>query len=195
MIWSTLSTRALLRRPRLRRTELARSPFIVDITPLKRQPGKQQAFIVSLAPPDGVVLPTAEIKATKLHLDLQMEIAGDQLITQGTIDADWTGPCRRCLEEQDDTTRIEIREIFQKSPVEGETYFLDEDQVDLEPMLRETVLLNLPIAPLCRVDCPGPEPERFPTTVVTDPDPDEEPAEPPADPRWAALSELTFDED
>lgn len=174
---------------------MARSPYIVDITPLKRQPGTQRPFTETLPPPEGVELSTAEVRATELRFDLQMEIAGDQLIAQGEIDVRWSGPCRRCLEVQDDHTVVEMREVFQKASIEGETYFLDEDQVDLEPMIRETVLLNLPIAPLCRVDCPGPAPERFPTSVVTDPDPADEPAEPPADPRWAALSELTFDEE
>jgi len=75
--------------------------------------------------------------------------------------------------------------------VEGETYLLAENEVDLEPMVRETVLLNLPVAPLCSEDCAGPDPDRFPTTVVVEPDPDEPP---PADPRWAALSEITFNE-
>jgi len=137
------------------------------------------------------VLETAEVTATELHIDMQLEVAGEELIAQGTINVDWNGPCRRCLENQDGTTTIETREIFQRKPIEGETYCLDENDVDLEPMVRETVLLNLPVAPLCATDCAGPDPTRFPTSVVVDPDPD---AEPPADPRWAALSEITFDD-
>ena len=170
------------------------SPYIVDITPLKRQPGKQRPFDTTLPAPDGVALETAEVRATGLSFDLQLEVAGEELIAQGGIDIAWRGPCRRCLEDQDGVTTVDVQEIFQKSPIEGETYFLDEDQVDLEPMVREVVLLNMPVAPLCREDCPGPDPDRFPTSVVVDPDPDDA-AEPPADPRWAALSELTFDQD
>ena len=49
----------------------------------------------------------------------------------------------------------------------------------------------LPLSPLCRDECAGPDPQRFPASVVEDPDPD---AEPVGDPRWAALSELTFDD-
>lgn len=167
------------------------SPLVVDITPLKRQPGTQQRFELRLPPPDGVVLESAEIVATELHIDLQLEVAGEELITQGRIDVDWVGPCRRCLEPQQASSEIELREIFQRRPIEGETYPLDENEVDLEPMVREVVLLNLPIAPLCSDTCPGPDPTRFPTSVVVDPDPQ---AEPPADPRWAALSELSFDD-
>ena len=170
---------------------MATSAFVVDITPLKRQPGKQQPFVLSVPPPADLLLETAEVTATQLHIDLQLEVAGEELVAQGSITVEWNGPCRRCLERQDGATPIELREIFQRSPIEGETYPLAENDVDLEPMVRETVLLNLPVAPLCSADCAGPDPSRFPTSVVVDLDPE---AEPPADPRWAALSELTFDE-
>ncbi len=167
------------------------SALTVDITPLKRKPGTQHHFELSFPPPEGVVLETAEVRATQLHLDLKLEGAGEELIAFGQILVDWTGPCRRCLEDRDGTTTITLREVFQARPVEGETYLLAENEVDLEPMVRETVLLNLPVAPLCSEDCAGPDPDRFPTTVVVEPDPDEPP---PADPRWAALSEITFNE-
>lgn len=170
---------------------MAKSALTVDITPLKRKPGTQHRFELSIPPPQGVVLETAEVRATELHLDLQIEGVGEEIVAQGQILVDWTGPCRRCLEDRDGTTTITLREVFQSRPVEGETYPLAENEVDLEPMVRETVLLNLPVAPLCREDCAGPDPDRFPTTVVVEPDPDEPP---PADPRWAALSEITFDE-
>ena len=172
---------------------MARSPFVVDITPLKRQPGTQRPFRATLPPPEGLALATAEVRADELDIDLQLEVAGEELIAQGRIGLVWRGPCRRCLEDQRGRTDVELREIFQKAAIEGETYPLDEDQVDLEPMVRETVLLNLPVAPLCRDDCAGPDPDRFPTAVESD-QPDDDDAEPPLDPRWAALSELTFDE-
>lgn len=169
---------------------MAASPYVVDITPLKRAPGVQRRFERTVAPSTALALESAAVEARKIDLDLQLEVAGEELIAQGTVTVDWTGPCRRCLEDQDGSTSVHVREIFQRSPVEGETYALDEDQVDLEPMVRETVLLHLPIAPLCSDACAGPDPERFPTSVVVDPDPEAEPA---ADPRWAALSELRFD--
>ena len=170
---------------------VAKSTLVVDITPLKRQPGTQRRFVLSLPPPDGVVLESAEVRATQLHLDLQLEGVGEEIVAQGSVKVDWTGPCRRCLEDRDGSTDIELREVFQRQPIEGETYPLAENDVDLEPMIRETVLLNMPVAPPCSDDCAGPDPGRFPTTVAVDADPD---AEPPADPRWAALSEITFDE-
>ena len=51
------------------------------------------------------------------------------------------------------------------------------DQIDLAPVVREYVLLELPDGPLCRPDCPGVYPEY-------DQDVDRR------DPRWAALDQL-----
>ena len=55
-------------------------------------------------------------------------------------------------------------------------------------MVRDAVLLALPLAPLCGDDCRGPAPEAFPTGVGDDDRPG-----PLADPRWAALAELDFE--
>ena len=65
--------------------------------------------------------------------------------------------------------------------------------IDIGEVVREELMLALPLTPLCRDDCKGVEPERF---ITEDDEPeDEEPAAPAIDPRWAALSDLKFDED
>jgi uncharacterized protein len=79
--------------------------------------------------------------------------------------------------------------VFEASPVEGETFPLVGEQVDLAPMLREALALGLPLAPLCADDCAGPAPEAHPVRVPDDAAGDAR----PTDPRWAALDELRFD--
>jgi uncharacterized protein len=95
----------------------------------------------------------------------------------------WRGECRRCLGPVDGYAEAPVREIFEARPTEGETYPLDGEQIDLEPMVRDAVLLALPLAPLCASDCQGPAPEAFPTGP-----PDEERSL--LDPRWSALRDL-----
>jgi uncharacterized protein len=89
----------------------------------------------------------------------------------------------------------QIREIFEPRPVEGETYAMAEDIVNLEPMVRDAVLLALPLAPLCAADCRGPAPELFPARVAGEAEEseEEEGSGPISDPRWAALAELDFE--
>ncbi len=91
-----------------------------------------------------------------------------------------------------------MKEIFERTPVEGETYLLGDDEVDLEPMVRDAVLLALPLAPLCRPDCPGPAPDDFPTGPEDDSaaaDADEAAAARLRQERWSVLDELRFEDD
>lgn len=161
----------------------------LDITALRRTPGNRRDLQMIVDGLDGVALPSVDVEATEIDIDLVLEVVGDQLIALGELGATYTGPCRRCLEPHTDRVSLEVREVFEKAPVEGETYPLEDEFVDLRPMVREALVLSLPVAPLCGEDCQGPVPEAFETE-------DEDEADGPiADPRWAALEGLTFDED
>ena len=166
----------------------------VDITPHKREPGTQRPFVLAVEPLDGVELPSVEVVGGRIDVDLQLEIVGEQLSASGLLTIAWTGPCRRCLDEVEGAETVKILEIFEKAPVEGETYPLEKDFVDLRPMVREALVLLLPIAPLCGEDCEGPAPELFSTDGVEAAIDDADEAEPAIDPRWAALGDLTFDD-
>lgn len=143
-------------------------------------------------------LTSAEVTTGLLAIDLLLEHLGSQLTAIGGLHAAWTAPCRRCLEPVRDVIDVEVHEVFERNPVEGETYPLEEEFVDLRPMISEALLLALPIAPLCREDCKGPEPERFPAHPTTDDqaaDDEESGDGESGDPRWAALDQLNFDTD
>jgi uncharacterized protein len=118
-----------------------------------------------------------------------MESLSDGVTVSGVLRVPWEGECRRCLEPTSGVVETEIAEVFKDRPDEGETHGIDNDAVDLGPAVHDAAVLALPLAPLCREDCPGPDPEEFPVITATDA------PEPPADPRWAALSELRFDSD
>ena len=70
---------------------------------------------------------------------------------------------------------------------DDEVSTLQGDLVDLEPLLRDAVVLALPFQPLCQDDCPGLCPECG-ARLADDPDHGHDA---PVDPRWAALSALT----
>ena len=83
--------------------------------------------------------------------------------------APWTGECRRCLGDAHGIARAEVREIFEARPTEGETYPLTGDHIDLEPLVRDAVLLSLPLAPLCSEGCLGPAPETLAVVAYRQP--------------------------
>lgn len=139
-----------------------------------------------------------------ISLDLVLESVPEGITAVGAVVAPFAAECRRCLEPVEGEVHLDIHEVFERQPTPGETYPMDDDAIDLEPMLRDAVLLGLPLSVLCSTACPGPDPDRFPTTVEADAggaggagegaEGDEAAAEPPGDPRWAALRELRFDD-
>jgi uncharacterized protein len=50
---------------------------------------------------------------------------------------------------------VHVDELFEREPLEGETYRLEDDICDLEPLVRDALVLELPPTPLCRPDCAG----------------------------------------
>lgn len=184
-------------------------PLVVGVADQLRHPGSQRRVHVT-APLSGLAISTARVPdGTEVDLEVAIEALADGRITvTGWVGAPFEGTCRRCLEPVAGRAEAKVQEVFESAPVEGETYPLVGEQLDLEPLVRDAVLLSLPLAPLCRFDCPGPDPEHHPVVVATDPalapgsdgghdddldDVGGEDDDPPSDPRWAALRELRFD--
>lgn len=167
------------------------NPFVVPTGQLFRHHG-ERAHVERRGPLPGLALSASHlVDGEDVVADLTLEAQGDTLMASGTVSAHWEGECRRCLRATDGILSVEFREVFQPDPVEGETYLLDRDRVDLRPALREAIALALPVAPLCDEACAGPDPEAHPVTIESGLD--ELDDTPPADPRWAALDELRFD--
>lgn len=161
------------------------------MTELRRRPGTQREVDVR-APVADLAITTARVpEGAEVHVAGVLEAIDGAITFQGTLDVPWTGECRRCLDEVTGTADVEVREVFEARPVPGETYALEGDELDLEPLVRDTVLLHLPLAPLCRDSCLGPAPDDFPATGGGTADGDG--GERPRDPRWAALDALRLD--
>lgn len=172
-----------------------RSVLRVGITELRRRPGTQRDVIVRTAIP-GLSVTSARVPDdAELDVDLTLEsVEGSAVTARGTVGVPWVAECRRCLGEMSGTVVVEVREVYELHPTDGETYPIEVDEVDLEPVVRDAVLLNLPLSPLCGPDCAGPVPDELPIALAGDwrADADDGDA-PPKDPRWAALDDLKLD--
>lgn len=168
----------------------------IVVLDLLRRPGARRQLAASVAL-TGTGLTSAQIADAPVVVDLCLEAQGNQVVVTGDVAFSWQGECRRCLAPTTQAERVGIREVFEPVPVDGETWLLATDRIDLEPVVREAVLLALPLAPLCEADCIGPDPEHYPAIPASDSGPDEGADEPPPatprDPRWAALDDLHFD--
>jgi uncharacterized protein len=84
------------------------------------------------------------------------------VLVSGEVDAPLVGSCARCLEPVEDTVELEVQELFayagsttDETSEEDEVRFVEGDHLDLEPMVRDAVVLALPLAPVCSEDCRG----------------------------------------
>ncbi|MDZ7678165.1 MAG: DUF177 domain-containing protein [Acidimicrobiales bacterium] len=136
---------------------------------------------------------------TVASLDLTVESTADPgtLTLTGTVTARWHGTCRRCLDPIEGELESDVHEVFSRVPLDDEVWPIEGDEIDLGAAARESLLLALPLAPLCSETCRGPAPDDFPAQPSDDAHPEAEPDGAPsrlADPRWAALDELRFDD-
>jgi uncharacterized protein len=133
------------------------------------------------APVEGLAGSAARVADEEpVVLELVLERISDGIVVRGTLTTRWRAECSLCLAELEEPLSLPVNELFEPDPLEGDTYPIDGDQIDLEQLVRDTVILELPLAPVC-------------ADTGVSPCADESQAEaqpPPPDPRWAALSQL-----
>lgn len=176
----------------------------VRVGDLLREPGSRRSIDRSIPAPYSTDEDALATSATAVIGGTDIVVSGEAIAMAGgvelvgTVDYDWYGDCRRCLEDVTGHAEVAFREIAQRDPVDDEMFTIEGDTaggyVDLGPLVRELILSTLPVAPLCRDDCTGPDPERFPTTTEAAVEEERAASGPPVDPRWAALDDLDFGE-
>ena len=165
-----------------------RSDFVVDVTPLRKQPGSVLRASRSGRLPGLGLSAAAVAEGVEVAVAAQLAWASDDVVVTATIQAPWVGECRRCLGIAAGEVTTKVREVYEPSSDGEETYPLHGSQVDLAPLVRDAVLLGLPPAPLCNEGCRG-------LCPVCGANRNENPCgceTSPPDPRWAALDALRY---
>lgn len=136
-------------------------------------------------------------EGSPVELDLRLEAVMEGVLVTGSASAELAGECARCLEPIDDEIDVRFQELFvyddqnYSSEEDDGVSMLEGDLLDLEPLLRDAVVLALPFQPLCEDDCPGLCTECG-ARLAEDPGHTHEAA---IDPRWGKLQQLQQDAD
>jgi uncharacterized protein len=130
-------------------------PFVVHVAKLRKVLGTRWHEVRTGAIDDLAVAGSSVPAGAELRADVTLEAISGGVSVTGTVEAPWAGECRRCLVEAKGTLKVPVRELYTPDGDGEDTYRLADDQVDLEDLVRDAVLLELPIAPVCDVGCQG----------------------------------------
>ncbi|KRF07556.1 MULTISPECIES: YceD family protein [Nocardioides] len=180
-----------------------RAPLVLDTRELGRRPGSQRDVVITVPAPAELGIEVLSVpEGSPVELDLRLEAVMEGVLVTGTATAGLEGECARCLEPIDDEIDVRFQELYvyadqhdkavehDDHDLDDETSRLEDDMLDLEPLLRDAVVLALPFTPLCEDDCPGLCAECG-ARLADDP---EHTHDAPIDPRWAGLTALTQDQ-
>jgi DUF177 domain-containing protein len=164
---------------------------VIDVRDLIGQPGATREVRVE-EPIAGLATGLAAVPEDQsVGAELRLESVMDGVVVSGPLSGVMRLSCARCLKSFDQGFALEVEELFAPgAAAEGDEYPLEEGRLDLEPMIRDAVVLAMPFAPLCRPDCLG-----LCARCGGDLNLGECRCPPESDLRWGPLSNLTLDED
>jgi uncharacterized protein len=171
-------------------------PFLVNVPSLRPTPGGRH-HVLRTGRLDGLAITSSSVPAdADVVVDADVEVVDGGVVVTGTVSSTWTAECRRCLQPITGEVVAKVREVFERAPRlregdlvdadEAETYPLTGDTLDLAPLARDAILLELPLAPVCRDDCAG----LCPTCGVDLNEQSCDCADQPINPVWAILDSL-----
>ncbi len=187
---------------------MARSIYIFNTHDLPHRAGEMREYELDLKLTEPVGVDLLSIKPGEvIEVDLRLQSVDEGVLATARVVASATGECTRCLKQiswpiDENFTELYYYEITANKSAgkrggksnkdddldldEDDLSFMVGDEIDLEPAIRDAVILNLAVNPLCSEDCPGLEEKQGQNwaylPIVED--------QSPADQRWAALKDF-----
>lgn len=137
-----------------------RSPFVFPVADLVRS-DTQPRHVEVVAPVEWGVELSRTLVDPPLTADLTLSHVSGGVLVRGTVTVTVRSACHRCLDDFEEEMDIEVAQLFVFDPdydiddPDAPDYEIEGDAIDLEPMLRDEVILAMPMLPSCGDECPG----------------------------------------
>jgi uncharacterized protein len=136
---------------------------VIELRELGRRAGSMQELDRTIPAPAGWKIEVIGVpEGAPVRLDLRLESVMEGVLVSGEVTAPLVGSCARCLEPIEDTLELDVQELYaysgsttEETSEEDEVRLVEGERIDLEPMVRDAVVLSLPLAPVCDEDCAG----------------------------------------
>lgn len=135
-----------------------RSPWVISIHELVRRPGELKEFHREIPAPANVGIEMIGVpEGSPVDADLRLESVSEGVLATGVVSAELVGECSRCLGEVREERDFDLQELYYYPgrDAEEDALFVVDEYIDLDPPMRDAIVLELPFTPLCREDCLG----------------------------------------
>ena len=161
--------------------------LLVSVRDLIGKPGEMREKHLDIAAPTHYGEAVAVVpEGRELGIDLRLESVHEGIFVSGEVHTTAEAECVRCLEPLGVPVVADFQELFAFSSGDGYDYLVVDETIDLDQVVRDQVVLQLPFQPVCSDDCAGLDPE----TGEKRPEGWEPPKINDIDPRWAELEKL-----
>jgi uncharacterized protein len=162
----------------------------IDVRDLLEAPGASRRVTLEETFEDMATELARVLSEDPVRIEVLMESVVEGIVVSGPLSGRIAFRCARCLKDFSRQFRYEVQELFASGAAAGDDeYPIAEGHIDLEPMVRDAVVLAMPFSPLCREDCLG-----LCERCGGDRNLGECQCGPEVDPRWAALGELRLED-
>jgi len=124
-----------------------------------------------------------------LEIDLRLESVHEGILATGEAFGRASGECGRCLDPIEYDVEVDFQELFAYSGTSEDDFVVQNEQIDLDQVIRDAVVLSLPLQPVCQQDCEG----LCITCGAKLSDDPQHAHEAAIDPRWIGLQQLKDD--
>lgn len=131
------------------------SQLSVDVSELLTRPGtsRRLEFAEEMT---GIGLEMGQVRPL-LRFELLLESLVEGILVSGRVRGSFALSCIRCLKEVDRPFELPLNEIlaYEGQPGAEEGYEITSDHAHLEPIVRDALVLGMPLNPLHAPDCKG----------------------------------------
>lgn len=165
-------------------------PLVLDTQAVARRPGAMVEMSRTVDAPPGLGTDVVGVLVgAPIELQLRLESVIEGVLVSGSCRTQASGECVRCLDPVVFDLDLDMQELFAypdtAAAAADEITQVEDELVDFRPVLRDAVVLALPLQPLCQDNCLG-----LCATCGARLNDDPEHQHDQVDPRWAVLGGL-----
>ena len=128
----------------------------MPVKELLKHPGNMRELVLKASVGEAIGTPVAKLsREQELQIELRLESVHEGILATAEVSTVIALTCSRCLDEINLDFEVDFQELFAYSSSSDDELLVKNDQIDLEQVVIDSVISNLPFQPLCSPDCLG----------------------------------------